>query len=124
MKKTVIVKLKEGVLDPQGETIRRALNKLGHPVQSVCQGKYFELEFEGNSGNRSALEIIARDVLSNPIIEDFYIQDGDLGTGDLGTDPELTLGTDSDAERKVNSGSVPKSPVPKSPVPRFPKADK
>lgn len=101
MKKTVIVKLKEGVLDPQGETIRRALNKLGHPVQSVCQGKYFELEFEGNSGNRSTLEIIARDVLSNPIIEDFYIQDGNLGT-----DPEL------------------KGSVPKFPVPRIPKADK
>ncbi len=127
MKTTVIVKLKEGVLDPQGETIRRALNKLGHPVQSVRQGKYFELEFEGNSIDRSTLERISREVLSNPIIEDFYIQHGDVGTdpGNLGTDPELTPGSASDSVLRVNSGSVPKF-VPTSPgsVPKERKADK
>ncbi|HEY2933236.1 MAG TPA: phosphoribosylformylglycinamidine synthase subunit PurS [Acidobacteriota bacterium] len=74
MKITVIVKPKEGVLDPQGETIRRALNKLGHSVQSVRQGKYFELEFNGNSVDRKTLETISRDVLSNPIVEDFHIE--------------------------------------------------
>jgi phosphoribosylformylglycinamidine synthase len=79
MKKTVIVRLKEGVLDPQGETIRRALKKLGHPVQSVRQGKYFELEFDG-SVDLTTLEAISRDVLSNPIIEDFVIQASASGT--------------------------------------------
>jgi hypothetical protein len=106
------------------------LNKLGHPVRSVCQGKYFELEFEGNSGNRPTLELIARDVLSNPIIEDFYIQDGNSGTDPLisGTDPELTLATQPPADARVNSGSVPgiKGSVPEimGSVPKFPKADK
>jgi len=74
MKITVIVKPKEGVLDPQGETIRRALNKLGHSVQSVRQGKYFELEFNGDSVDSKTLETISRDVLSNPIVEDFHIE--------------------------------------------------
>jgi phosphoribosylformylglycinamidine synthase PurS subunit len=76
MKATVIVKLKEGVLDPQGETIRRALNKLGYPVQSVRQGKYFELELEGDAANSACLEQISRDVLSNPIVETFRIDGG------------------------------------------------
>ncbi|MBI3940414.1 MAG: phosphoribosylformylglycinamidine synthase subunit PurS [Acidobacteria bacterium] len=74
MKATVVVKLKEGVLDPQGETIRRALNKLGHPVQSVRQGKYFELEFD-DPPDAQRLEEISRAVLSNPIIENFFIED-------------------------------------------------
>lgn len=78
MKTTVIVKLKEGVLDPQGETIRRALGKLGHPVQSVRQGKYFELEFQ-TPPDKARLEEISNAVLSNPIIEDFFIEDP--GTG-------------------------------------------
>ncbi|MBI4454537.1 MAG: phosphoribosylformylglycinamidine synthase subunit PurS [Acidobacteria bacterium] len=74
MKTLVIVKLKKSVLDPQGETIRRALNKLGYSVQSVRQGKYFELEFDGNSVDPDTVEAISRDVLSNPIIEDFQVQ--------------------------------------------------
>ena len=74
MKATVIVRLKEGVLDPQGETIRRALGKLGHPVQSVRQGKYFELEFD-SPPDRARLEEISNAVLSNPIIEDFVIEE-------------------------------------------------
>ena len=73
MKATVVVKRKESVLDPQGETIRRALNKMGFPVRSVRQGKYFELEFEGDSEDVERLETISRDVLSNPIIETFKI---------------------------------------------------
>ena len=75
MRATVVVKLKDSVLDPQGETIRRALNKLGFPVRSVRQGKFFELELEGDSPDAGRLEAISRDVLSNPIIEDFAILD-------------------------------------------------
>ena len=81
MKATVIVKLKEGVLDPQGETIRRALNKLGYPVQSVRQGKYFELEMENRTSDPSLLEKISREVLSNPIIEDFRIDNSEARAG-------------------------------------------
>ena len=76
MKATVIVKLKEGVLDPQGETIRRALTKLGYPVQSVRQGKYFELELSGDAADAASLERISQDVLSNPIVETFQIGEG------------------------------------------------
>ena len=84
MKARVYVTLKPSVLDPQGQTIRSALNSLGHKqVLSVRQGKYFELEFDDQVSGQVAvkdLEEIARDVLSNAVIEDYRVEVLD-GTG-------------------------------------------
>ena len=77
MKANVIVKLKSAVHDPQGETIRRALEQLelGH-VESVRQGKFFELTVDASS--KEEAEKIARDialrVLSNPVLEVFQVE--------------------------------------------------
>jgi phosphoribosylformylglycinamidine synthase PurS subunit len=44
----VYVSLKKSVLDPQGKTIQGALNKMGYKgLESVRQGKYFELTLDG-----------------------------------------------------------------------------
>ena len=44
MKARVTVMLKEGVLDPQGEAVKYALNSLEYnKVQSVRQGKVLEI---------------------------------------------------------------------------------
>ena len=79
MKAKVIVRLKDGVLDPQGQTIQRSLNKMGHPeITSLRQGKYFEVELDGledEDAARRVMEEISRDVLCNPIIEAFEIED-------------------------------------------------
>lgn len=78
MKSKVIVTLKEGVLDPQGQTIQRSLKKMGHDsIVSVRQGKYFEVEFSGVSSAeaRKITQEIAAKVLSNPIIESFEVED-------------------------------------------------
>jgi phosphoribosylformylglycinamidine synthase len=78
MKAKVIVRLKDGVLDPQGQTIQRSLNKMGHEVTGLRQGKYFEIEFDDlqdESAVRKQVEKIAQDVLCNPIIETFEIED-------------------------------------------------
>jgi phosphoribosylformylglycinamidine synthase len=78
MKARVYVTLKPSVLDPQGQTIRSALNNLGHKhVLSVRQGKYFELEIDRQISGQVAvkdLEEIARDVLSNGVIEDYRVE--------------------------------------------------
>lgn len=78
MKALVHVTMKPSVLDPQGQTIRSALAGLGHKeIQSVRQGKYFELELEdGFEPEKAAsmLHEIARDVLSNPVIEDYRLE--------------------------------------------------
>lgn len=73
-KAVVIVKLKKTVLDPQGETIRRALEHLGYEgVSSVRVGKYIEIEVE-DSVSKEAIEEMAHRLLANPVIEDFEVR--------------------------------------------------
>ena len=78
MKIKVIVKLKEGVLDPQGQAVLRSIHKMGHrQVKAVRQGKFFELEVDDDDSS-TALELsrkLADSVLSNPIIEVFLVEE-------------------------------------------------
>jgi len=71
----VYVSLKKSVLDPQGKTIQGALTKMGYKgLESVRQGKYFELTLNGNLSREQAqseVERIAREVLTNSVIEEF-----------------------------------------------------
>jgi phosphoribosylformylglycinamidine synthase PurS subunit len=75
MKAHVYVTLKQTVLDPQGQTIQRALKKMQYDgVRDVRQGKYFQLTLADSLDAQSAgaeVERIARDVLTNPVIEEF-----------------------------------------------------
>ena len=63
------------MLDPQGKTIQNALNKMGYKgLDSVRQGKYFELTLDGGLSRQEAeaqVEKMAREVLTNPVIEEF-----------------------------------------------------
>lgn len=77
MKARVYVSMKKTVLDPQGQTIQRSLNSLGHgSVAGVRQGKVFEIELEGTDRKSAEAELdqIARDVLSNPVIEEYRVE--------------------------------------------------
>jgi phosphoribosylformylglycinamidine synthase len=75
VKARVYVTFKPSVLDPQGQTIRAALNSLGHKeVEDVRQGKFFEITLTPGEENAAGLEAISRDVLSNPVIEDYRIE--------------------------------------------------
>ncbi|MGQ9471067.1 MAG: phosphoribosylformylglycinamidine synthase subunit PurS [Candidatus Aminicenantales bacterium] len=74
MKVRILVNLKNGVLDPQGQTVCHALHVLGYSqVKDVRQGKVFELELEGldEESARRLIPEIAHRVLANPIIESF-----------------------------------------------------
>lgn len=69
--------LKPTVLDPQGQTIQRALSSLGYAkVQEVRQGKFFVLALDGMNHDeaKQQVERIAKDVLTNPIIEEFRFE--------------------------------------------------
>ena len=71
---TVHVRLKEGVLDPQGLTIRRALRDMGYKeVEEVKTGKFFEISFKSNSRRESERKVdqICRKLLANPVIEKY-----------------------------------------------------
>ena len=78
MKARVFVTLKSTVLDPQGQTVRAALNGLGHAaIADVRQGKYFEIVLSGDLSREAAqreVETVAHEVLANPVIEEYRVE--------------------------------------------------
>ncbi|MFZ0935509.1 MAG: phosphoribosylformylglycinamidine synthase subunit PurS [Bryobacteraceae bacterium] len=78
MKARVFVSLKSTVLDPQGQTVRAALQGLGYPaIEDVRQGKFFDIAIAGGVTREQArrdIETIAHDVLANPVIEEFRVE--------------------------------------------------
>ena len=59
MKIKVVVTLKTGVLDPQGKAIQQTLNGMGFPnVESVRQGKYFDLEINEKDETKAKTKIL------------------------------------------------------------------
>jgi len=74
---TVYVRLKEGVLDPQGTTIKRALGDMGYNgVEEIRSGKFFEVSFL-SANRKEALKLvneISDKLLANPVIEDFKVE--------------------------------------------------
>ncbi len=77
MKARVTVTLKNGVLDPQGQAIEGSLASLGFGgVNSVRQGKVFDLEVEGTDveAARSQIKAMCEKLLANTVIENFAIE--------------------------------------------------
>jgi phosphoribosylformylglycinamidine synthase PurS subunit len=78
MKARVFVTLKTTVLDPQGQTVRVALNGLGYAsIAEVRQGKYFDIALASGTTAEQArhdVEAIAHDVLANPVIEEYRVE--------------------------------------------------
>jgi phosphoribosylformylglycinamidine synthase subunit PurS len=74
MRARVLVRPKEGILDPQGQAVQRALPALGFAgVRNVHVGRLIELDVE----NPSQLPEMCERLLANPLIEDYEIvQDG------------------------------------------------
>ena len=81
MKARVFVRLRPGVLDPQGTTIRKALEGLGFPeVRELRVGKVLEVTLDETDPvrARARLEEMCRKLLANPVIEDYTceVEDG------------------------------------------------
>ena len=76
MKLSIIVTLKNNVLDPQGKVIQQTLHNMGiKNVNNVRQGKYFELEINEKNSEiaKKKGEEICKKLLANLVIEDFKI---------------------------------------------------
>ena len=78
MKARVHVAFKTTVLDPQGQTVRAALQGLGYRgITEVRQGKYFDLAIDPKVTREQAqqdIEAIAHEVLANPVIEEYRVE--------------------------------------------------
>jgi phosphoribosylformylglycinamidine synthase subunit PurS len=71
MKARVLIRPKEGILDPQGKAVERALPALGFEgVSHVHVGRLVELETD----NPDELESLCEKLLANPLIEDYEIE--------------------------------------------------
>ena len=68
MKVRVLVRPKSGILDPQGEAVRRALPALGFEgVKTVHIGRLIEMEVD----NADEVEGMCKRLLANPTIEEY-----------------------------------------------------
>jgi phosphoribosylformylglycinamidine synthase subunit PurS len=66
----VLVRPKEGILDPQGVAVERALPSLGFDgVSNVHVGRLIELDV----GDVSQVDAMCQKLLANPLIEDYEI---------------------------------------------------
>lgn len=73
----VKVMLKEGISDPQGQTIERALPALGYEgVGEVRVGKRIELKLDASDIDeaRAKVEDMCNRLLANPVIESFQVE--------------------------------------------------
>jgi phosphoribosylformylglycinamidine synthase len=76
VKATVLVRPKEGILDPQGDAVRRSLRKLGFEVDSARVGRVVDLELDANGKEdvHTQVERMCAALLANPLIESFEIR--------------------------------------------------
>lgn len=73
----VVVSLRPGVLDAQGETVRGALKGLGyHGIGPVRVGKHITLELEAASEAEAGQQVdeMCRRLLANPVLENYRIR--------------------------------------------------
>ena len=70
MRARVLIRPKEGILDPQGQTVERALPALGFEgVSDVRIGRLVELDVP----DLAEVEAMCEKLLANPLIEDYEV---------------------------------------------------
>jgi phosphoribosylformylglycinamidine synthase len=68
----VLIRPKEGILDPQGQAVEQALPALGFEgVRNVHVGRLIELDVE----DPDQLPAMCERLLANPLIEDYEVQE-------------------------------------------------
>ena len=81
----VLIRPKEGILDPQGQAVERALPALGFEgVRNVHVGRLVELDLE----DPAQLPAMCEQLLANPLVEDYEVErpDADQPSQNVGPD--------------------------------------
>jgi phosphoribosylformylglycinamidine synthase subunit PurS len=76
MRATVLVRPKEGILDPQGQAVENSLRQLGFSVDEARIGRVVDLELDAGDAEhaRAAVEEMCKQLLANPLIESYEIE--------------------------------------------------
>jgi phosphoribosylformylglycinamidine synthase subunit PurS len=72
----VLVRPKQGILDPQGEAVGSSLRRLGFAVGEARVGRLVDVEVDGDdpAAAREQLERMCEQLLANPLIESYEIE--------------------------------------------------
>jgi phosphoribosylformylglycinamidine synthase PurS subunit len=75
VKATVLVRPKQGILDPQGEAVESSLRQLGFGVARARIGRVVDLEVEATDPAAARVEVeqMCEQLLANPLIESYEI---------------------------------------------------
>ena len=76
MKISVIITLKQDVLDPQGKVINQTLTGMGfNNIDEVRQGKYFEINVNEQDEKKAKAQVeeMCKKLLANLVIENYKI---------------------------------------------------
>jgi phosphoribosylformylglycinamidine synthase len=72
----VLVRPKQGILDPQGQAVEQSLRKLGFAVAQARVGRVVDVDVEAASADeaRARVEDMCRKLLANPLIESYEVE--------------------------------------------------
>jgi phosphoribosylformylglycinamidine synthase len=73
---TVRIEQKAGILDPEGSTVKRALEHLGYQVNSVKTAKIYEIILKAESVDIAEQKVdeMCQKLIANPIIHNYTIE--------------------------------------------------
>ena len=72
----MLVRPKEGILDPQGQAVESSLRQLGFSVGEARVGRVVDIEVDAGdaAGARAEVERMCEQLLANPLIESYEIE--------------------------------------------------
>ena len=75
MKATVLVRPKQGILDPQGDAVTNSLRHLGFAISDARVGRVIDLELGDADREKAHAEVerMCEQLLANPLIESYEI---------------------------------------------------
>ena len=75
MRVRVLIRPKQGILDPQGQAVERALPALGYDgVSNVHVGRIVELDVAGDGDVSARVAEMCEKLLANPLIESYEVE--------------------------------------------------
>ena len=76
MRATVLVRPKEGILDPQGQAVESSLRQLGFAIGEARVGRVVDLEVDAADAQAARGEVarMCEQLLANPLIESYEIE--------------------------------------------------
>jgi phosphoribosylformylglycinamidine synthase PurS subunit len=76
MKATVLVRPKDGILDPQGAAVEASLRTLGFAVSDARVGRLVEVEVDAANADEAHAQVdeMCKSLLANPLIESYEIK--------------------------------------------------